>query len=245
VDAALEFQHIQFRGEHDAQPLQPLGRVRNLEDLLAPLDIQFQERGNEVSQVARLLGVHRRNVGVLRNTMAQLYDLLEQGQHRPHQRVGGEARNECLLNGFYLSPKIGLRLSRAQQAHPTLSLYPDVDAAIGHAQLARDRDLCTDLVQVLDLGVLSVLIPLCNDDDARVGRLQSGLDGADRAVPSDEKRRDHVWENDRIAKGHDGELVRGIPLTFDVRLVIEPVVGQPCARRHLTCHMAVCLRVLL
>jgi hypothetical protein len=66
LDLALQLQQVQLLGEQLVDPLQALGRVEHLQQLLAGGGVQVHRRGNQVGKSPRRLDVHRRDVGIFR-----------------------------------------------------------------------------------------------------------------------------------------------------------------------------------
>jgi hypothetical protein len=66
VNLVLQLQDVELLGKQQAHRFEPLGRMDGRQHALALLDAEFQGGGDEVGQPARLVDVHGRHVGVVR-----------------------------------------------------------------------------------------------------------------------------------------------------------------------------------
>jgi len=191
LDFVLKLQYVQLLGQQDADHLEPLVGAKRLHDLLPRGHGHGQAGGDEVGQPARFVDVEGVGVGLFGQTVVQADDLLEQGQHGAHQRLGRRLPLGRLRDDARPDADVRFPLGIGDDLHPPPPLGQHAGGVVGHAQDAADGRLRADAEQVVLLRVEGVVVTLGGNDEVLVVAV-GGVDGRQRSLAADEQRHDHL-----------------------------------------------------
>ncbi len=200
VNLVFQLQHVKLFAQQNAHSQQTIRRVVHLQQFL-PLDCgQVQGGRHQVGQPARLLDVHRKDVGIFRQVAVEINALLKQSQHRPHAGLDLVGMVGLFDDRMGLHPEVRVILLIVDNLDAPSPLDEDAQSPIRHAQHASQRKLDTRIVDVALAGVLKLRVFLGRADDRLMGLLGrvNSLKGA--AAP-DKQRRHHIGINNQVAQG--------------------------------------------
>ncbi len=206
MDLGLQLQQVQLLAEQDAHLLQALLRVNRFQDILLLGHRQLQAGADQVSQPARLVHVHGRDVGVFRERLTGPHALLKQRHHGAHQRLDRHALLGAL--GDRLNPRHQKRLGLgvAQHTHAALPLHQHTGVAVGHLEHPPDNCLDAQRIEVIGFDGLFLTILLRHHQQPLVRRV-GVLDGAQRGIAADIERRDDVGVDHGVDQRQHGQII--------------------------------------
>jgi hypothetical protein len=197
ADLLLDLEDLDLRLHEAEDLLQALGRIHQLQQALAVLDLEIQvgDQGVGESPGRRDLGDRVQHLG--RHLLVELHVALEGGVDRAHHGVGLDVLLVALTQDLGDGGEMRLGLGNPGDAGPGLAFHEHLDRAIGQAQELDDGAEGPDLEQVLLAGIVEVRLAL-GDQEELPTRRHRLLQGPDRLGPPHEERHHHVREDDDV-----------------------------------------------
>ena len=186
--------------------LEPDVGVQRFEELLPLRKLEVEDVRQQIGQAARLLFVQRGHVGVFGQVGVQIDDLLEERQHRPHQRLARHIVAFIFVERHTADAQIRFGVDQLDDADALDALHQHGGAAVGHPQHAADIHRCAYRVKIRERGVGQLRVALRHDQQRPLHGL-GGLNRPDRTVTADEQGRDQVREDHGIVQRQHRVLV--------------------------------------
>ena len=153
-DALLHLEHLDL-GLHEAEDLlEALGRIDQLQELLAILQLQIQVGRDGVGEARGRLELTDVAQDLRRHLLVELDVALEGGVDAPHQGLELRRLRLALLHQLDVTGEIGLGLGEGADRGAGLALDQHLHGLVGQAQQLDDRAERTDPEDVVFLGLV-------------------------------------------------------------------------------------------
>ena len=167
---------------------------------------------------------------LLRDLAVELDVLLERGLDAAHQRLELDARLGALLDRLDTHQEAGLGRLEAADARAALALDQHLHGAVGQPHELDDRADGSELEDVRRVGIVGLRVALCGQHERAAARHRL-VERAHRLLAPDEKRHDHVREDDDVAQRQQRqdvgvERARGLACSSSLK---NPIAGPPRA----------------
>ncbi len=132
VNLVFQFQQFQLFAQENAELLQTYGRIQQLQHLLPLIQRKVQRLCHHIGQPAGVVNVHRIDIGVLGQSVAQLHNLLEHGQDHAHQGLRRRWFFTRLTDRTRADAEEGAGLLKLHNFDPPFSVNQDAGGPIRH-----------------------------------------------------------------------------------------------------------------
>jgi hypothetical protein len=174
-----------------------------LQDVLFLGNLDRQMRGDRIGELGRLLDLGDRGDDVGRNLLVQLDVVLELGDHRARQRGELDRVLFRLVDRDRIGLEVAVAIRIALDFHARNAFDQHLDGVVGQFQQLQNVGDGAVGVDRLGRRIVVAGILLGRQQDLTVV-LHHVLERTDRLLASDEKRHDHVRENNNVAQRQDG-----------------------------------------
>ncbi len=205
------------------EPLEPLGRLGLLEQLLLVLQLERDVRDDRVGEATGIIDRLHRDQHLGLDALVELDVVLERALHRAHERRGLGGGVVGLDEVLDLAHEERVRLLEALDERAALALDEDLDGAVGQAQQLDDVRDRADREDVLLARVVGLGLLLRREHQLAIARHRL-LERVDRLLAPHEQRHHHVREHDDVAERKEGQ----VPRPGAARVVVShgPTLGR-------------------
>ncbi len=199
ADALLDLQHRDLALHQAQHLLQPLAHRGGLEDALLVGDLHREMRGDGIGDAAVIVDLLHHADDLGRDLLVELHIAFELGHHRAGERLGLDAFADRILEagrvGFVIVDAAGvLENFRALDA-----LHQHLDGAVGQFQQLQHARQRADLEDGIGRRIVVGGVFLRRQQDEGIAAHHL-FERANRLLPADEQRHDHVREHHDVAQ---------------------------------------------
>ena len=207
LDPRPELEDLELAVQDARDVPEPLLDAHVLEQLLLLLGLQAQRRRDEMAERARVVDVRGSELQLLGQVRDERDDAREQRLHVAGQRLDLGRLLEHVRHLDEAPDEIWLDLRGLLEPDPAEALHEDAQRPVGDADHLVDHGRGPDLVEVLELWLLVVRVARGQEREHPVAA-DDVVDELDRALLADRERRHRLREDDGVAQGEHGELLR-------------------------------------
>ena len=206
LDLRAQLEDLELLAQEGRRLLEALLGLDGLEDGLLLLGLEVEMERDEVGETAGLLDGPGGHEHLLRDRLAQLGGRLEVADQGPHERLGLDVDVRRLLDELDAHLEVRLGLDELDDPEALEPLDERLGRAVGQLELLQDGADAADLVEISDLGLLRLGLPLGHERDVMVAAHRL-LEGEDRLLAADEQRHDEVGEQHEVPQRDQREDV--------------------------------------
>ncbi len=225
LDGAVHVELFDLHVQQVGDARQPLGGIKEIQQLLLFFDRQLQIGGDGVGQFARLVHTHGGHDGFVVQALLELDVLLKQAGDLLHQLLGLRAGRGDTRNADGGDKEaVGIIDFGGFGALQSLNQYFNV--SVRHLHALDDVANSADGIDVVGLGLVDRGVVLRREEDATVA-VERLFERAHARFAADDERRHHVGEDHHLADGHHGQLadLAALPLLLGLPGLFRVLIG--------------------
>ena len=199
ADFLLNVENRNLAFHHRIDALQPLSCAGNLKQFLLLFELDVEVARNRISKLRVVLDLCHRSQNFRRHLLVELHIAFEVPRDGARQRFEPFIIRVCVRDRSYFCFKEVFPSGETLNPCTCRSFNQDLHSLIRQFQELQNLAYCAHLINVAWVWIVITRIFLSNQEDLFV-ILHHFLKRPDRLSPPDEKRYNHVWKYDDVAK---------------------------------------------